>query len=219
MMRKATCLLLFAILLGGCHRQSVKQPQTVQTDTVPMMVMQIQKCAKLYTQEYQLHKIVMYDDTAAVTGKILGRSFKVDLPLGNRKIAIPMTATAAAYIDFSHFSRANVKHNGRKLEIVLPDPVITLTATRIDHNQVKEKVSLLRTRFSDAERSRVEQQGRSAMVKALGQMDLVESARLSAVQQLMPMLRQMGFRDDDVTITFRKNLGNSPIEHLIKIKN
>lgn len=96
---------------------------------------------------------------------------------------------------------------------------MTLTATTIDHEQVKEKVSWLRTRFSDEERSRIEQQGRTAIVKSLKQMNLTESARQSAVQQLMPMLRQMGWSDDDVVITFRDDLGNSPFETLIRKNN
>ena len=96
---------------------------------------------------------------------------------------------------------------------------MTLTATTIDHEQVKEKVSLLRTRFSDEERSRIEQQGRTAIVKSLEQMNLTESARQSAVQQLMPMLRQMGWSDEDVVITFRDDLGNSPFETLIRKTN
>ena len=112
-----------------------------------------------------------------------------------------------------------MRRNGQRLEIILPDPQVTLTATTIDHEQVKEKVSLLRTRFSDEERSRIEQQGRTAIVKSLEQMNLTESARQSAVQQLMPMLRQMGWSDEDVVITFRDDLGNSPFETLIRKTN
>lgn len=96
---------------------------------------------------------------------------------------------------------------------------MTLTATAIDHGQVKEKVALLRTRFSDEERSRIEQQGRTAIVRSLEKMNLTESARQSAVQQLMPMLRQMGWNDEDVVITFRDDLGNSPFETLIRKSN
>ena len=143
----------------------------------------------------------------------------MDLPLGKRRIAIPMTATAQASIDFSHFSPSQVRRNGRRLEIILPDPQVTLTATAIDHGQVKEKVALLRTRFSDEERSRIEQQGRTAIVRSLEKMNLTESARQSAVQQLMPMLRQMGWDDEDVVITFRDDLGNSPFETLIRKSN
>lgn len=219
MIRKVIALFLFVPLLVGCRHQNVSKPQETVTDTTAMMVYQIQHCAKLYTQEYKLRKIVVYDDTATLTGHLLGKKIKMDLPLGKRRIAIPMTATAQASIDFSHFSPSQVRRNGRRLEIILPDPQVTLTATAIDHGQVKEKVALLRTRFSDEERSRIEQQGRTAIVRSLEKMNLTESARQSAVQQLMPMLRQMGWNDEDVVITFRDDLGNSPFETLIRKSN
>lgn len=219
MIRKVIALFLFVPLLMGCRHQNVSKPQETATDTTAMMVYQIQHCAKLYTQEYKLRKIVVYDDTAALTGRLLGKKIKMDLPLGLRRIAIPMTATAQASIDFSHFSPSQVRRNGKRLEIILPDPQVTLTATAIDHGQVKEKVALLRTRFSDEERSRIEQQGRTAIVRSLEKMNLTESARQSAVQQLMPMLRQMGWDDEDVVITFRDDLGNSPFETLIRKSN
>lgn len=104
MIRKVIALFLFVPLLMGCRHQNVSKPQETVTDTTAMMVYQIQHCAKLYTQEYKLRKIVVYDDTAALTGHLLGQNFKMDLPLGKRRIAIPMTATAQASIDFSHFS-------------------------------------------------------------------------------------------------------------------
>lgn len=219
MIRKVIALFLFVLLLVGCRHQNVSKPQETATDTTAMMVYQIQHCAKLYTQEYKLRKIVVYDDTATLTGHLLGKKIKMDLPLGKRRIAIPMTATAQASIDFSHFSPSQVRRNGRRLEIILPDPQVTLTATAIDHGQVKEKVALLRTRFSDEERSRIEQQGRTAIVRSLEKMNLTESARQSAIQQLMPMLRQMGWDDEDVVITFRDDLGNSPFETLIRKSN
>ena len=219
MIRKITALFLFVLILAGCRHQSVNKPQETAADTTAMMVYQIQHCAKLYTQTYKLRKIVVYDDTAALTGRVLGQSFKMNLPLGKRRIAIPMTATAQASIDFSHFSASQVRRNGQRLEIILPDPQVTLTATTIDHEQVKEKVSLLRTRFSDEERTRIEQQGRADIIQSLKKRNLTESARQSAVQQLMPMLRQMGWRDEDVVITFRDDLGNSPFDALIRKTN
>ena len=114
MIRKVIALFLFVLVLTGCRHQNVSKPQETATDTTAMMVYQIQHCAKLYTQAYKLRKIVVYDDTAALTGHVLGQDFKVNLPLGKRRIAIPMTATAQASIDFSHFSATQVRRNGKK---------------------------------------------------------------------------------------------------------
>ena len=132
-------LLYFVLILPFIMSCSGKQApkETLAVDTIPMMVMQIQKCSRLYTAEVRVHKIVTHDDTKKLEGKILQKSFSIDLPLGERKVAIPMDATVKAYVDFDGFSANNVHRNGRKIEITLPDPKVTLTGTRINHDDVK----------------------------------------------------------------------------------
>jgi hypothetical protein len=109
------------------------QENSPAIDTIPLMVMQIQKCSRLYTSEYQVHKIVTFADTMSVSGQFLSKKFKIGLPAGKRRIAIPVTASIKAYIDFSKFSSANVKKKGNQIEIILPDPQFTMTSTEIDH--------------------------------------------------------------------------------------
>ena len=43
-------------------------------DTVPMLIMQVQKCSKLYTAEYRVHKIVTHDDALRLKGSLLKNS-------------------------------------------------------------------------------------------------------------------------------------------------
>lgn len=218
-MRHAFFLLICVfLLLQGCRRSPSAGQDSQTVDTIPMMVLQIQKCSRLYTSEYKLRKIVVYNDTASLSGRLLGRPVKIDLPVGQRKMAIPMTATVKAYIDFGDFNADRVKRSGRKVEVLLPDPVVTLVSTEIDHGGVREKVPMLRGRFSDDERARVEQKGRRAILEALPSLGIVESARQSAVRQLMPLFRQMGFNDADVTFTFRKGVGDSHLGQLLKIQ-
>lgn len=218
-MRQAFFLLICVFfLLQSCTR-SASSGQTAQSvDTIPMMVLQIQKCSRLYTSEYRLRKIVVYNDTAKLSGNVLGHSVKIDLPVGQRRMAIPMTATVKAYIDFGDFTADRVKRQGHKVEVLLPDPVVTLVSTEIDHSGVREKVPLLRSHFSDDERARVEQQGRQAILAALPSLGIVESARQSAVRQLMPLFRQMGFNDADVTFTFRRGVTDSQLGQLLKMQ-
>ena len=127
-------LILFSIfmLCCSCSRHKTEQ-ETVTIDTIPMMVMQIQKCSKLYTAEYKVHKIITHDDKMKLNGSFMKKDFSINLPLGSRKIAIPMDATLKAYIDFANFNEDNVKRQGDKIEIILPDPHVTLTSTRINH--------------------------------------------------------------------------------------
>ena len=125
-----------------------------------MLIMQIQKCSKLYTTEYQIHKIVTHDDVVKLQGSLLKQNINIKLPLGDRKVAIPMDATLKAYIDFSNFSEKNIERDGQKITILLPDPKVELTSSKINQKEIKSYVGLVRAGFSDAELTNYEQQGR-----------------------------------------------------------
>ena len=58
-----------------------------------------------------------------ISGNFLNHHVKVALPLSDRKIAIPISATAKAFIDFGKIKRENIIKRGDRLEIILPDPV------------------------------------------------------------------------------------------------
>ena len=189
-----------------------KQPQDVQAvtteaiDTLPQLVTQIQRCAKLYTTEVKIHKIVTHDDVVRLRGNMLSKNFDIPLPLGERKIAIPMDATLKAYIDFSEFSEQNIERHGQQIVVLLPDPQVTLTSTRINQKEVKEYVGLTRSHFTDKELTSYEQQGRQAILNNIGNMNIIETAKENAARVLVPMIAQMGYREEDITIAFRKEL-------------
>lgn len=209
-------LILFSILMlcCSCSRHKTEQ-ETVTIDTIPMMVMQIQKCSKLYTAEYKVHKIITHDDKMKLNGSFMKKDFSINLPLGSRKIAIPMDATLKAYIDFADFNEDNVKRQGDKIEIILPDPHVTLTSTRINHDEIKQYVALTRSRFSDEELSSYERQGREAIIKDIPSMGMMDMARESAARTLIPMIEQMGFEESNITISFRKHYTLNDIKSLL----
>lgn len=192
----------FLFLCSCTHKKA--EEKTAVIDTIPVMVMQIQKCSRLYTAEAQVHKIVTHDDQLKLKGSFLKNDFNISVPGSNRKVAIPMDATVKAYIDFKDFSAKNVNRRGDKIEIILPDPKVTLTATKIDHKGVKQYVSFVRRNFTDEELSQYEQQGRESIVKDIPQMNLMETARLSAAHTLIPMLTDMGFKEENIKVSFRK---------------
>lgn len=202
------------MLCCSCSRHKTEQ-ETVTIDTIPMMVMQIQKCSKLYTAEYKVHKIITHDDKMKLNGSFMKKDFSINLPLGSRKIAIPMDATLKAYIDFADFNEDNVKRQGDKIEIILPDPHITLTSTRINHDEIKQYVALTRSRFSDEELSSYERQGREAIIKDIPSMGMMDMARESAARTLIPMIEQMGFEESNITISFRKHYTLNDIKSLL----
>lgn len=138
------------------------------------------------------------------------------LPIGSRHIAIPIDATLKAYVDFSDFSTANVIRNGKKLEIILPDPHVELSSTRVSHNEIKSYVALLRHNFSDKELSDYEQQGRAAIIESISDTGIIEMARESAAKTLVPLLATMGFSENDITVSFSKDFQSNGIKRIIE---
>ena len=212
--------LFMTVVIGvaaSCSSEQTEDTEAVVTDTIPSLVMQIQKTSRLYTTEYHIHKIVTHDDVVRLKGNFLSKDFDIKLPLGERKIAIPMDATLKAYIDFADFSEKNIERHGDKITILLPDPKITLTSSKINQKEIKEYVGLTRSHFTDKELTNYEQQGRKAILDNVPSMGLIQSAQENAARILVPMMTQMGYKEENITIAFRKNLSiqqliNSSIE-------
>ncbi len=180
-----------------------------------LVVTRIRECARLYTSEYKIHKIITHDDQLRLAGTFLARKFDITLPMTERKIAIPMDATLKAYIDFSGFSEENVSLNGGRVEIVLPDPKVELTESRIDHEGIMRRVALVRSNFTDAELSDYERQGRATILSDVPRLGIIDVAMENAAHALVPMLRQMGYGEEGITITFRKTFTQSDLPLLL----
>jgi hypothetical protein len=171
-----------------------------------MLVTQIQKCARLYTTEYHIHKIVTHDDVLKLKGNLLKQDIDITLPLGERKVAIPMDATLKAYIDFANFTEQHIERSGDKITILLPDPQVVLTSSKINQNGIREYVGLTRSHFTDKELSAYEQQGRQSILNSVPRLGIKQQAQENAARVLVPMLTEMGYKEENVTIAFRKNL-------------
>jgi len=176
MKRYALFLTILTLLTGACSSEHEAQEEAVPTvtDTLPNLVMQIQKTSRLYTTEYHIHKIVTHDDVVRLKGNLLQKDFDIRLPLGERKL--------------------------------LPDPKVTLTSTKINQKEVKQYVGLTRSQFTDKELTSYEQQGRKAILDNVAHMDILPTAQANAARVLVPMLTQMGYREENITIAFRRNL-------------
>ena len=219
-MKQTICYIsLMLLLLTACGGNKKAGRKAEPVDTIPMMIMQIQKCSKLYTAEYHLHKIVTHDDQMRLKGTFLAQEFDITLPFGNRRIAIPMNATMKAYIDFNEFSEKNVRKRGEKIEILLPDPKVELTSSKIDHQEIKKQVSILRGNFTDEEMANYEKQGRAAILNDIPKLGIIGMARESAANTLIPMIMQMGYEEKDITITFRKQFTLDDLPSLLDTKS
>jgi predicted small lipoprotein YifL len=207
----AAAILLSVAACGNKGDAAKKQPEAAVVDTVPQLVMQIQQCSRLYTTEVKVHKIVTHDDVVRLKGKLMNQSFSIPLPLGDRKIAIPMDATLKAYIDFSEFDERSIERDGDRITILLPDPQVVLTSSKINQKDIREYVGLVRSHFTDSELSHYEQQGRQAIIDGIPDLHIIETAQANAARVLVPMAVQMGYREENVTIAFRRNLSINDI--------
>lgn len=215
-MRKATALLLalLALALASCGgRKQGEERQAV--DTIPLMVTKVRQCSRLYTAEYQVRKIVTLDDRKRLEGTFMSQDFSLELPAGRRKVAIPIEATLKAYINFATFGEDNVKRRGNKLEIILPDPKVVLTSSKVDHEGIRQYVALTRSRFTDEELASLERQGRESILRSVTQMGILETARESAARTLVPLLAELGFQEQDIKITFRKEFTQADLGTLL----
>lgn len=212
---------LFYILMSVAIFCSCSQRKTGETtaaspiDTIPQMIMQIQRTSRLYTTECKVHKIITHNDQKKLSGSFMNKDFSIDLPLGNRKVAIPIDATIKAYIDFDSFSKANVHKNGDKINIILPDPKLVLTSSKINHQEVRQYVALTRSDFSDAELASYEKQGRQTIINDIPRLGILHQAQESAARTLIPIIRQMGYAEENITITFRKKFTLSDLPTLL----
>lgn len=205
MMKHILCAITVVLACSGCGGDKAPQREiAVAVDTVPMMVMQIQKCSRLYTAEYNVRKIVTHDDVMRLKGNIMNTPVNIKLPVGDRKIAIPISAKLKAYIDFSHFSDKNIERDGDKITIILPDPKVALTSSSVDQENIRQYVALTRTHFTDAEMAQYESQGRKAILQDILSLGIIETARENSARVLVPMLVQMGYKEENITVTFRK---------------
>ena len=191
---------------SGCKEKPKATESVVEkTDTTALIIMQLQKCSRLYTAEYDIHKIVTHSDEKRLKGKLFDHEFDVRMPLGDRKIAIPINVRLKAYVDFGSFGEENVSRKGNKIEVTLPDPRVVVTSSKVDHDEIKQYIDLTRSRFTDAEMTNFENQGREAVVKSIPQLGIINTARDNAAQVIIPMIVKMGYDEKDITVTFRKD--------------
>lgn len=202
----------------ACNQHHETKGDTASSDDAfHSFIMQVQKCSRIYTTEVKIHKIVTHDDVIRLKGTILAQDFNIRMPLGDRKIAIPMDATLKAFIDMSDFSEKNVERDGQKIIITLPDPQVTLTSSKIDQKGIKEYVGLVRSHFTDAEMADYEQQGRAAIIASIPQLGIIPTAQENAARVLIPLITQMGYQEQDIVIQFRKEYGIQDIKSLVNM--
>ena len=201
-------------MLTSCTKQEVGQPEDEKVDERVSIATEITRQSRLYTSEYVVHKIVTHNDLKQLRGSFLGMQFKQELPLGERKIAIPIDVVLQAYIDFSLIRDEDVVKEGDALHITLPDPRIVVTSSKVDNEGIRTHVSWLRSDFRDEELTDFAQQGVASVLRTVPQMGIIESARQNAASLLIPLLADMGYTQERIVVTFRKEFTERDLPHL-----
>lgn len=205
-MRKTIGLILSCLLIlltGSCGKGGKAEIEEEQhIDSIPLLVSQIQRCSRLYTTEYRIHKLISCESNRQISG--FGISFGLDF-FGDRKIIIPMDATLKGYVDMNQIKAQNLDRQGDKITVTLPDPEVMMTSTKIDHENIKEFVTGFRDDFTDQEMAKFEAQGRQVIIAEIPELGIERTARENAVRILVPIITQMGFSEQNIVIQFRSD--------------
>lgn len=196
-------LLLPVFCLFSCSGEKTSDNVSRQVDTLSLILQSV-RSAKLFTAEYDIHKIVTKDDVFKVKGNVFEKKFDVNVPLGDRKILIPIDVTLKAYVDLAGFSERNIQRHGNHITLILPDPRVVVTSSKIDHYKVKQFVSLTRSDYTSAEINEFACQGEEAIIKTVPEMEILDRAQQNAAQVLIPMLMSLGYKEENIEIIFRK---------------
>ena len=207
-------IVLCLSLLSACRGEETKA-EAVRVDTLSL-VMQVKECARLYTAEYEVHKLVLKDDPLRVKGNLFQRAFDVKVPIGERKVMIPLDVTLKAYIDFTGFDEKNVVRSGDRIVVTLPDPRVVVTSSRINHDEVKQFVSLTRSDYTSAELADFTRQGEDEILASVPQLGILEMARENAAHVLVPMLTRLGYDERNIVISFRKDFTTADMPLLLE---
>ena len=207
-------IVLCLSLLSACRGEET-QAEVVRVDTLSL-VMQVKECARLYTAEYEVHKLVLKDDPLRVKGNLFQRAFDVKVPIGERKVMIPLDVTLKAYIDFTGFDEKKVLRSGDRSVVTLPDPRVVVTSSRINHDEVKQFVSLTRSDYTSAELADFTRQGEDEILASVPQLGILEMARENAAHVLVPMLTRLGYDERNIVISFRKDFTTADMPLLLE---
>ena len=122
-------------------------------------------------------------------------------------------------MDFSGFSQNNVEHTDSLLILTLPDPQVSITASKVDYAGVRQYVSLTRSNFSDEEIIRLARQGEDSIARHVKELGIIEAARTDATRILLPLLQKTGFAEGNIIVRFRKDFDANDYRKMVRRLN
>lgn len=207
-------LLSLLVVFASCGGGGEGKDERTKENSLPILVQQIRLTSRLYTTEYQVHKIITHDDDIRLKGNFLDKKYDVALPMTSRKIAIPVNVDLRGYVDFWQFSEKDVRIDGDKVEIILPDPKVELLGSKVEYDKIRKKVAFMRSDFTSEEMFRFEEQGVESVKKSIVRLGIIEDARKNAANILIPLISRLGYKKENITITFRKKFTDKDVDSI-----
>lgn len=176
------CFLVIGLVIGRLlPLLSPAPPQILNTATI---LRQVQGLSQLVTVKYVMEKVVVLKDV----NQYLGNNF-----LGESHVTIIAHGVVKAGVDLSQLQPTDVKTMGKKVEIILPAPLITDGYLDDHQTQVLERTTgLMRTFDKDLEQN-ARLQAVSEIISAARKEKILDEASERARTQLTTFFHQLGF--------------------------
>ena len=220
------CVLQLSSRCGKSAGDEASQP----IDTA-RIVATLRLQSKLYTAETTAHKTMKYSSDRKLGVRLLGKDRDISLPLTHSEASIPVSVTYKAGIDMTQLADDDIlisqKDSAgtvrRAIAVRLPLPEIELTAVSIDHKSEHHDRQMFGKDMDDATYQRLVDTAKKNIWNEMTPQDIAdinETARVSASDILIPVLRDLGFTDIFITYKERPaDLNATKEQKLEKLKN
>ena len=173
------CLVLMSLMVSACADGGLK-PRMSESD----LLNEINRIPMLYTVEAEVEVLV---EGQGKDGTAEWKSL-----FGKREIIVPVRANIKAGIDLSKID--DLKIDGDKVWVTLPDPVIEIESTEIPWDEVVSSVTGMRDQFSNREKEFLTRKGRVKILSDMSSLDLVVPAQEHAEQIITNLFNSLGYK-------------------------
>lgn len=206
------CMFVLIMFITSSQNKAAEDEKVAQEEvkkiTAADVAMKVSTTSKLYTAEVDAHKTMHYDANNCLEIKAFGRSGSIRMPFSHLEAYVPVTARYKAMIDLSKVDSTRISiPNDSTIRLILPDPVIEQTAVSVDHDGESVKRQAFAGRLDDAAYKRVLDRAKSEIWADISNeqyADIIETAKVSATELLVPMLRDLGFKN--IQIGYRNDI-------------
>jgi hypothetical protein len=90
----------------------------------------------------------------------------------------------------------------------------------VDHDNTLIHNSFIRSNYTAKEQEQLHRQGLKSITDNILETDILENAKLSATRTLVPMITRMGYKEENIRISFSKEKFNvADLSRLIDTNN